>query len=329
MNECIRRGYISQSGQLYSVRRLSFQEGRAGGSGLIEVNTAGGLQVDILPDSGLDIGQVRFQGRNMTFLSKNGYDGPRVFSPHDQEFMHTFPGGLMHTCGLRNAGPANEDNGEWMTMHGRIHGIPADQVCAYVEEEGEDIVIRGTIRETALFGHELVLKREIRIPCLGSEILVFDTVSNETPKEEEIMLLYHCNFSYPLLSENARLILPENRETIPRTPFAAEGLDLDCSFETPVDGQEERVYFQKMKDSFFATLQNPDIHTEMTLRWSGETLPLLVEWRSMASGDYCLGLEPSNSFINGRHEERARGTLPALPAFSQVKTHLSFAFKNI
>ena len=323
----MRDGYICHPQQLYSVRRLTFAEGKAKGAALIEVQTAGGLMVDILPDSGLNIGQVRFLGSNMTFISKNGYDGPSAFSPLDQEFMHTFPGGLMHTCGLRNTGPAGEDGGEWMTMHGRIHGIPAEQVCA--EVEGENIVIKGTLRETALFGSVLVLKREICIPCFGSEISVHDTITNETPKDEEYMLLYHCNFGYPLLSSNAKLSFPEKRQTIPRTPFAAESPEKECVFNAPIDGEEERCYFQKMEEEFYACLQNPALGVEMKLSWSGDTLPLMVEWRSMASGDYALGLEPSNSFINGRAAERKNGTLPVLPAFSSIEASLHFAFRRI
>lgn len=253
MKDLLRSGYVCHPQQLYSVRRLSFTEGRAKGASLIEVNTADGLAVDILPDSGLDIGQVRFRGINMTYISKNGYDGPAVFSPHDTEFMNTFPGGLMHTCGLRNAGPANRDNGEWMTMHGRYHGIPAEQVSA--REEGEDIVISGIVRESALFGHVLVVRREIRIPCRGTQIHVHDIITNETPRDEEIMLLYHCNFGYPLLSETAELIFPEKRETIPRTPFAEAGLDRPADLTSRFPGRRRGATSRRWRRSFTPSLK--------------------------------------------------------------------------
>ena len=53
-------------------------------------------------------------------------------------------------------------------------------------------------------------------------------------------------------------------------------------------------YFQKMKEDFSARLENPDLGVSMTISWSGDTLPILSQWRSMASGDYVLGLEPTN-----------------------------------
>ena len=324
MLEEIRKGYIGNPSQLASVRRVNLAEGKAKGTGIIEVRTAGGLELDILPDTGLDIGQCRFRGINMSWMSRNGYDSPAVFSPHETEFIHTFPGGLLYTCGLRSAGPANRDGNEWHPLHGRYHGLAAEQVCA--ETDGEEIAIRGTVRETALFGCALEVKREIRIPVYGSSVKVEDTISNQTARDEGYMQIYHCNFGYPLLSEKSRLILPEDRETIPRTPFAATGLDRQCVIEEPIAGEEERVFFQKMRKDFRATLANPELGISMTISWSGDTLPILSQWRSMAAGDYVLGLEPTNCYIMGRHDERENGTLPVLKAFETIRNTVSIVF---
>lgn len=319
-------GYVCHPQQLYTLRRVELREGRAKGCEIIEVCTAGGLQVDILPDTGLDIGQVRFQGVNMTFTSKNGYDSPTAFIPYESEFSNTFPGGLLYTCGLRSAGPANRDGGEWHPLHGRYHGLQAEQVCAGVEDD--EIVIKGVLRETALFGHILEVRRTIRIPVFGAHITVEDSLTNLTLRDEEIMQIYHCNFGYPLLSETTRLILPEGRETTPRTEFARTGLGQECTFTPPVNGEEERVFFHKLPE-YRAALENPALGVEMSMTWSGETLPILAQWRSMASGDYVLGLEPANCYIMGRNDERENGTLPVLKAYEIWKTSVQFNFSTI
>ena len=67
---------------------------------------------------------------------------------------------------------------------------------------------------------------------------------------------------------------------------------------------------------------------EMTMTWS-ENLPILVQWRSMASGDYALGLEPTNCYIMGRHAERENGTLPVLKPFESVTTGVNFSFRSV
>ena len=324
LQEIIKQGYIGNPAQLVTLRRVTIAAGRAKGTEIIEVKTAGGLELDILPDAGLDIGQARYKGVNVSWMSKNGYDSPAAISPYETEFVNTFPGGLLYTCGLRSAGPANRDKGEWHPLHGRYHSLQAQQVCAEIVDD--EIHVRGTIRGTALFGHVLEVRRTIRIPAFGSSVTVQDTVSNLTPRDEEIMQIYHCNFGYPLLSEKARLVLPEARQTIPRTEFAKTGLGRECEFDKPIDSEEERVFFQKMEREFWAKLENPDLGVNMTISWSGDTLPILSQWRSMASGDYVLGLEPTNCYIMGRHDERENGTLPVLRAYESVTNTVKIEF---
>ena len=78
METLLKSGYLCNPQQAYTLRKVTVAEGRARGAAVIEICTAGGLQVDILPDAGLDIGQVRYKGINMSFISKNGFDNPAL-----------------------------------------------------------------------------------------------------------------------------------------------------------------------------------------------------------------------------------------------------------
>lgn len=322
MNNQHSSGYLCHPTQRFTLRRLTLEEGRARGVQVIEVMTAGGLQLDILPDAGLDIGQARYRGVNVTFISKNGYDSPAAISPHETEFLRTFPGGMLYTCGLRSTGGAHRDGDEWHPLHGRYHSLQAEQVAAYVE--GDVIIIRGVIRETALFGHCLEVRRTIRIPAEGADVTVEDELTNLAFAPEEYALLYHCNFGWPLLCKDAVLSLPEGRRTTPRTPFAATGLGQECTFTTPVPGEEERVFFHEDMPHT-VTLKNPVLGIGVTMTWS-DTLPILAQWRSMAAGNYVLGLEPTNCYIMGRRQERENGTLPVLQPGESVRTRIDFHF---
>lgn len=325
MEQLQKSGYLCHPQQMYTLRRLVIAEGKAKGTSVIEVCTAGGLQVDILPDAGLDLGQVRYRGTNVTFISKNGYDSPASIMPYETEFLNTFPGGMLYTCGMRSTGGAHRDGEEWHPLHGRYHSLMADHVTTDVEDN--TIVIKGTMWEAALFGHCLELKRTIRIPVFGSEISVSDELTNLAFTDEEYALLYHCNFGYPLISEKCTLVLPEQRKTTPRTPFAATGLGRETTFDPPAPKEDERVFFHEQMERT-ASLVNEEIHTKMTLSWS-DTLPILAHWRSMASGDYVCGLEPTNCYIMGRKAERENGTLPVLKPFETVKTQVNFHFETI
>ena len=68
--------YIGNSEQVYGVRRVILDEGNARGIAMYEVRTACGLEFDILPDTGLDIGHLSYKGVNVSYTTKNGYDSP-------------------------------------------------------------------------------------------------------------------------------------------------------------------------------------------------------------------------------------------------------------
>ena len=49
-------------------------------------------------------------------------------------------------------------------------------------------------------------------------------------------------------------------------------------------------------------LVNEKIGKKFTVSYSGDTLTHFVEWKSMASGDYALGLEPCTTDLDDRFE---------------------------
>ena len=325
MDKLHKSGYLCNDQQMFLLRRVAAEEGSTKGSSLIEIATAGGLSADILPDAGLDLGQVRYKGTNVAFISQNGYDSPAAVLPYENEFLHTFPGGMLYTGGLRSTGPANRDGDEWHPLHGRYHSLRADHVCTDVKND--EIIVSGVMRETALFGPVLQLKRTIRIPIFGASLTVSDEITNLSHTAQEYAVLYHCNFGYPFISEKAHAELPADRKTTPRTPFASTGIGRECTFDRPAVGEEERVFFHENMEHR-AALVNEDLGIRMAMHWS-DSLPILAHWRSMASGTYVCGLEPTNCYIMGRSAERKNGTLPVLSPFETVRTEVSFRFDTI
>ena len=316
--------------QVYGVRRLILDEGNARGAALYQVSTAGGLDFDVLPDSGLDIGRLRWRGVNVNYMTKNGYDAPSRFLPVPDNFDHTFPGGMMYTCGLLSVGPQcrdEEGDGEFHPLHGRYHGQSARGLSA--SAEGGVIRVSGTVRETEQWRHNLSVKRVITAPAWGSELMVEDEVTNLTPQPVEYALLYHCNLGWPLLDADATLELPEDRKVTPRSPWAEAGLADQCRCTAPIDGEEERVYFNEVRpagEDPRARLINRRLGIGAELSWSLDTLPILSQWKCMRSGEYVLALEPSTCYTMGRLEERRHGSMRTLAPFASVRTRVRLRF---
>ena len=275
-------GRISNLMQLASIRRYEMTEGTERGLRVLDCDN-GKLRFLLNESKALDVMQMYHKGENVSFVSKNG------FTAREIAFENRFEGGMLYTCGLDSVGAR-----EGYPLHGTHHLTPARVTRAEVSEKG--VLIEAEIRETALFGKNLVFRRRV-FSQIGSDTLeISDTLENCGTREEEYCLLYHVNVGYPMLDAGAELI-DDAEEVIPRTPWAAEHIGSRRAIGAAVANQEEMCYFLRLKTPR-VTLKNAALGKRFTLEWSQETLPNFVEWKSMAAGDYALGLEPCTTELD-------------------------------
>jgi hypothetical protein len=181
-------------------------------------------------------------------------------------------------------------------LHGTFHNIPAEIIRAECNESG--IVVETIIRDTALFGQNLVMKRRVFTGIASDSVSVEDTLFNEGYKAEEYCLLYHINVGYPMLDNGAKVVADVESYT-PRTAWAKQNEATMYEMNDAVPNQEEACYFLKLSKPEIA-LVNEKIGKKFTVSYSGDTLTHFVEWKSMASGDYALGLEPCTTELDDR-----------------------------
>ena len=89
----------------------------------------------------------------------------------------------------------------------RIANTPMENVCTNVEwkEDQAYLKISGDAREGYLFGPNLLLHKEITIPVGENIIEMHDTIENKGFEKSPLMILYHFNYGYPFLTENAQI----------------------------------------------------------------------------------------------------------------------------
>lgn len=279
---------ISNVQQVASVRRYALTSGKEKGLEVIDCDN-GKLRFLLNVSKGLDVMQLYHKGQNMSFISKNG------FTAREHSFLNRFEGGMVYTCGLDNVGGR-----EGYELHGTYHNIPAEVVCARCDEDG--IVVEALIRDTALFGQNLVMRRRITSAVGGDSLKIEDTLTNLGHKNAEYCLLYHTNLGYPMLDEGVRVELDAN-ECRPRTPWSAKCMDTRLCVEQPADDGEETCYFFDMNKPQVRVV-NERIGKVFSLSYSQDTLPCFVEWKSMVSGDYALGLEPCTTELDDTFARR-------------------------
>ena len=314
---------IGNVAQVAGIRPYEMSEGRAKGIKAFNVTTGGGLDFTILESKCLDLLDMKYKGINLSFLSKPGVGAPEYFNPYGNEFLRYFQGGMLYTCGLSNIGIACEEDGEHHGLHGRISHTPAEKVSVQAEWEGDEYVmtVSGEMREAAHFKENLILKRKIVTKLGAKSIEIHDVVDNQGQEEQPVMLLYHFNFGYPLLDKGSRVIVPRH-QIAPRTEIAKAGIQEFQKISEPIQGFEEHVFYienSSDKDhTTYAALVNDELELGVYIKYNTLQLPILVEWKSMASGDYALGLEPGTNYLGGRSEERQKGRLKMLKPQSQM-----------
>lgn len=272
---------IGNPQMICSAERVQITDGR--GNGARQIYVANGKLNFVLSESNaLDIHRLWHEGVNASFVSKNGlYTG-------EADFLRNFPCGMLYTCGLDAIGGV-----EGHRLHGNIHTIPAEIKLLEAGEKGVKIV--GEIRDAALFGQNLVLTRMIETAAGSDEIKITDKIENRAFRDEKYCLLYHVNIGYPFVDEGAKI---EGKfvKSLPRTPWAEKEMKKMLDVEAPEDNLEETCYFHETADGVMS-LVNRKLGKKFTVKSS---LKKFVQWKSRASGDYVIGLEPCSSWLDDK-----------------------------
>ncbi|MBR2321295.1 MAG: DUF4432 family protein [Clostridia bacterium] len=237
----------------------------------------GELEVLFNKDNALDIVWVKYKGVNVSFLSKNGLnDGTR-------DFVGNFEGGFLYTCGMDNVSACVDGK----PVHGSLHYKKCDFAYAY-EQDGV-IYVCAEVKETALFGKNLVMKRCFAVS--ENAILINDTLENQGYSKADYVLLYHVNYGYPFLDECLEMEIPAIASD-PLTEVAATNKADMFRITAPIDGGEEHVYYHTLSEGK-VRLVNSERQMAIEMLYNVQDFPFTLEWKSMISGDYALGIEPS------------------------------------
>ena len=323
-HECVekRTGHLSQVGGL---KRYTLSDGRASGVRAVDFRTTRGLEFTVLLDRAMDISEARYQGMSLCYRTPAGDVAPSHYDPRGIEWLWTFSGGLLTTCGLTQAGAPCTDAGEELGLHGRISTAPAERVSYAETWQGDRPVleVNGVMREARLFGPCLEMARTISAYGDGAGFVLRDTITNTGARRSPCMLLYHINTGFPLLDDHTELILPTTKVE-PRDATAEAGKEDYAKMHAPVMGYAEKVYFHTMKACKEGFVTVAVINRRLggglglRLRYRASELPCFTEWKMLGDREYVLGIEPGNCLPMGRAAERAAGRLVELEVGRQI-----------
>ncbi len=316
-------GQLANLDQLASITASTVVGGAAHGCRALDLRVAGGIDVRILPDRGFDLAAAWYRGTPLAWISAVGERGP-LDAPKGSDWVDSFGGGLLVTCGLRNVGAPSEGHGQ----HGRYSHLRARDVVARrdFDDSGELVLeAAAAVDEVTALGPRLRLERVVRTWSGAGRVEVTDRTTNLGDEVEPAPLLYHVNLGPPLLDDDAEVRIDSAR-VLPRDADAAIGLARWSAPGKPERGAGELVFEHEVPPDergwCRAALVNRTLGLEAEVSWEAGELPRFHQWLHLATGVYALGLEPANCSVMGRTADRAEGRLPLLAAGATRTTRL-------
>lgn len=293
--------------QLGGIETSVLDNGPARGSRIAWINTGSGLRYKVAIDRSLDITDASYNQYNLSWLSHGGLTNSRPDANHGMEWLYSFGGGLLTTCGLTHVGGPESDGIEVRGLHGRIGNIPAtlesviqpDPVNAHME-----MSITAVVKESMVFGPQLELRRTIKSILGKTSIAIYDEVINKGNTPCPHMLLYHCNFGWPLIDEGVDIIYHGKCQSR-GTDFDNEIFNDKHNFkkcQKPLNhhrGCGEACGFinvQPHTDGFcHIALVNSKLNLALTMKYKKKQLPALTNWQHWGPGEYVCALEPGTN----------------------------------
>ena len=312
--------YMGNPYQVYGLRRYTLADGFAKGTEVVDVKTGGALEYTVLPSRALDISLASFRGVNLTYLTPGGETYPSYYKGKGDDWLHSFFGGLLTTCGPFNIGRACESGGREYALHDRFSNTPARFVCAGFPDEG-GIEITGQIDFGALGKEKIRVLRTIRSPIYSSSLTITDRIENYGFAESPLVILYHTNWGYPFLTENTKVYVDASgMECYDEYSAAHAAKVLDVSPPDPAAREKNYFHTMNFKDgSAHAAIVNPDLNNLGVLLTFSPELKYMTHCKVENPVDYLVALEPCNTLCMGRAEIERRGILPRIGP-GEIKT---------
>ena len=326
---------VSNLAQVGGIETSVLDNGSGRGVRIAWINTGAGLRFKVVLDRAMDIAEASFNQYNLSWVSKLGVTPPQTLSDKGIDWLKSFSGGLLVTCGLTHVGGPEEDKFGHRGLHDRISNIPAEVIQIKQPDllnGDKEMSITGIIRQGYPLHAYLELKRTIRCILGESTIYIEDEVTNVGNIDVPHMLLYHFNFGWPLIDKGTELLWNGNwqaREQGDRNKIFREGNNFKIC-PGPIEdhngaGEEAAIIDvdADQKGMCFCGISNEKISLALKLQFNKYELPWLTNWQHWGIGEYVTGLEPGTNPPLGQQYARESQQLIILKPRQKRKYNIS------
>ncbi len=327
---------VSSPAQVGGIETSVLDNGPGRGTRVAWFNTGSGLRFKVVLDRAMDITDTFMNASSLVWLSHQGTVPPRSNANRGIEWLRSFGGGLMTTCGLDHVGGPEEDEHGSRGLHGEISNTPAELLSLTQPDllDGQDTMsITGRVLQSTVFGPHLELTRTISARLGHSKIDVHDKIRNLGNMATPHMILYHLNFGWPLVDEGTQIRWEGDWEardsSMDRHIFNKNHNFRICPdvLEEHQNAGEAAAFIDPHSDEngeYRFGLHNPATGLEVVVTANKNQLPALTNWQHFGKREYVVGLEPGTNHPIGQTAARKAGQLKMLQPGKSVEYHLHF-----
>lgn len=324
---------LKATGGDFSVEQKNLHGGKQEGSKVITIHSKNGLTITLSPTRGMNV--LKVEG----FGSRMGWDSPvkEVVNPafinlESRNGLGWLEGfnEMMVRCGYEWTGHPVRADGQLYTLHGKAGNTPVSRVEIEVADTAPyEIRVRGLIKESTFKKADLQTMTELRYIPGSNSFSLHDVLTNHADYPHDYQIIYHSNFSTPILEEGARFLAPI-ASVSPFNDYAKGGLKEWQTYAGPTKDFDEMVFnIQPLSDSNHQTLAavvNNAGDKGASIAFNTEQLPVLTLWKNTDTlrQGYVTGIEPGTSYAYPVTIEREQKRVKQLQPGASTQFDLTY-----
>ena len=318
---------LNIQGKPFSIEQKVLHGGKQEGSKILEIRSQDGLTITLIPTRGMNL--LRVEG----FGTRLGWDSPvkEVVNPafinlESRNGLGWLEGfnEMMVRCGYEWTGHPVNDKGRIYTLHGKAGNTPVSQLEVEVADAApHEIRIRGLIKESTFKKADLQTWTELRYVPGSNQFSLHDVLTNHSDYPHDYEIIYHSNFSTPILEEGARFMAPMSGIS-PFNDYAKAGLKNWQTYQGPTKDFDEMVFnIKPLSDKDHQTVAavvNKAGNKGASIQFDTQQLPLLTLWKNTDTlkQGYVTGIEPGTNYAYPvtieREQKRVKQLAPGASA---------------
>lgn len=318
---------LNIQGKPFSIEQKVLHGGKQEGSKLLVIRSQDGLTITLIPTRGMNL--LRVEG----FGTRLGWDSPvkEVVNPafinlESRNGLGWLEGfnEMMVRCGYEWTGHPVNDKGRIYTLHGKAGNTPVSQLEVEVADAApHEIRIRGLIKESTFKKADLQTWTELRYVPGSNQFSLHDVLTNHSDYPHDYEIIYHSNFSTPILEEGARFMAPMSGIS-PFNDYAKAGLKNWQTYQGPTKDFDEMVFnIKPLSDKDHQTVAavvNKAGNKGASIQFDTQQLPLLTLWKNTDTlkQGYVTGIEPGTNYAYPvtieREQKRVKQLAPGASA---------------